>query len=706
MAHRKVILPNGLVYEGTNTRKAIVGGLVYEEAIAATVDPRFINPASTAGGDGTTNNTTGADRAYVGMVSWESNEQGSLPQQNIIARVTCEEGVDTEGKVTIDGWSTGPLNYIDILTTAAGATNGLMRANDGTGYSRDNSVVIRENFVRIDGIEVDHEFDRAIFFDTAPVGDTDVRISNVLAFTLATGSEYVISAKVGHDLTLTNCLFVGNGRGGDFRTSGVIVDHCGFAVGGSLGMLANTPSTVTNTWIIGATTQDFWPGSATGSHNASEDATASTEYPTGSLDNIVPADEFENPTLVAATFDYSLKSGGSLDGAGTGSLLLDMVGNPYPSPSTIGPLASTVVELQDILVRRRVYHEEARGVFTPAVTILQNRLRFLDAISVVLIELTGSLSGAASLNAALTTGINLAGSVDGEGSLDSDLTTGIQLAGNVLGEGSIDADLTTGIQLSGSVLGEGSLNSDLTTEIILSGSVAGRADLSGSLTTQILLSSAATGQATLSADLVTEILLAGLVSGEAQLSADLTVGATTELSGAVTGSASLSAELSETLLAASVQGEAALSAALTTAIQLAGSVTGSARLTGDLTVGAQIQLSGAVTGTATLTADLVTQILLAGALKGEAFVAGELTIPIPLAGSVTGSGSITAELTTGINLSGSLSGEGVLTGLLISEGLDDVIGLITIRSTTPMISTDSTTPSISLKSTTPKITIQ
>ena len=47
---------------------------------------RYINTASTAGGDGTTNATSGANRAYASFAEWEAARQASLTE---VEEVIC-----------------------------------------------------------------------------------------------------------------------------------------------------------------------------------------------------------------------------------------------------------------------------------------------------------------------------------------------------------------------------------------------------------------------------------------------------------------------------------------------------------------------------------------------------------------------------------------------------------------------------------------
>ena len=77
---------------------------------------RFVNTGSTAGGDGTTNNTSGATRAYASLNEWESNEQTDLVSDGDTHEVTCEGGIDS-ANLTISSWGTNSTNFPTIKTT-------------------------------------------------------------------------------------------------------------------------------------------------------------------------------------------------------------------------------------------------------------------------------------------------------------------------------------------------------------------------------------------------------------------------------------------------------------------------------------------------------------------------------------------------------------------------------------------------------------
>lgn len=75
---------------------------------------RFVNPASAAGGDGTTSSTSGANRAYSSANEWEANEQTDLVADGDVHVVNCAGSTADTTRVLISGWTTGASNFITV----------------------------------------------------------------------------------------------------------------------------------------------------------------------------------------------------------------------------------------------------------------------------------------------------------------------------------------------------------------------------------------------------------------------------------------------------------------------------------------------------------------------------------------------------------------------------------------------------------------
>jgi len=79
---------------------------------------RYVNRSgsNSAGGNGTSNGTAGATRAYFTLAEWEANEQQDLVSAGDTARGLCDSGAGSADNATVDiaGWTTGVSDFITI----------------------------------------------------------------------------------------------------------------------------------------------------------------------------------------------------------------------------------------------------------------------------------------------------------------------------------------------------------------------------------------------------------------------------------------------------------------------------------------------------------------------------------------------------------------------------------------------------------------
>jgi len=85
---------------------------------------RYVNTASTAGGDGTTNATAGANRAYATLSEWEANEGTDLVTDGDTHRVICSGGADSTA-VTLNGFTVDATHFATIEGEYDGAAGAL-----------------------------------------------------------------------------------------------------------------------------------------------------------------------------------------------------------------------------------------------------------------------------------------------------------------------------------------------------------------------------------------------------------------------------------------------------------------------------------------------------------------------------------------------------------------------------------------------------
>lgn len=110
---------------------------------------------------------TGYDNCYTSLADWEADyggiifsacSRGDLVCANKIAIAKIDgTWIDADtAALTIDGWNTGPSNYIRIYTTAAARQTGTA----GTGYRLEVGIGVeavldlREPYVRVEGLEI------------------------------------------------------------------------------------------------------------------------------------------------------------------------------------------------------------------------------------------------------------------------------------------------------------------------------------------------------------------------------------------------------------------------------------------------------------------------------------------------------------------------------------------------------------------------
>lgn len=103
-----------------------------------TLITRYVNTASTPGGDGTTNETTGANRAYAGITEWEAAEQTDLVANDQVHHVLCcGATADNTNGFNVAGWTVDATRYI------------IIEANPAEPDGRNYSAAISENHYRI-----------------------------------------------------------------------------------------------------------------------------------------------------------------------------------------------------------------------------------------------------------------------------------------------------------------------------------------------------------------------------------------------------------------------------------------------------------------------------------------------------------------------------------------------------------------------------
>lgn len=175
---------------------------------------RYVNPDSTAGGDGTTNATVGANRAYVSQNAAEAAEQQDLTDGGgDIFELICETGGSADATaVSWDGWTTSATSYIVVKTSAGHRHAGVW---DAAKYRHTGGIDTWSEYIRFEGMQF--RVTSAVPFLVNQSNDVRIGWS---VFDACTNTTYVIRNDGGKTL-VHNCIFnncanggIGNGAGG------------------------------------------------------------------------------------------------------------------------------------------------------------------------------------------------------------------------------------------------------------------------------------------------------------------------------------------------------------------------------------------------------------------------------------------------------------------------------------------------------------
>lgn len=150
---------------------------------------RYVNTGSTAGGDGTTNATSGANRAYASMSEMEAAEQVNLDVANNVLRVKCAgTSADTTAAV-FAGWTTSSTDKL-IVEGNSGDAAGANPGYYSTSYYR---LDVTNNHAL--NIQVDYcQFDKFLI-QVAETGTANPRIA-VLVDSQAAGSRVSLTSMI------------------------------------------------------------------------------------------------------------------------------------------------------------------------------------------------------------------------------------------------------------------------------------------------------------------------------------------------------------------------------------------------------------------------------------------------------------------------------------------------------------------------------
>lgn len=172
---------------------------------------RYINPASTAGGDGTTNATSGANRAYATWAEWESNENADITGTGGHHVAYVVAGANTENRVIITGWTTDNTHRIKIMAEAGSECLGTW----GTGARLEGSdsfhrVLFYEDYMEFHDIEFSQNGAATCIQYAGSTGGEILVTNCILDGANASAAACFHSNNVAQTFVLTNCICTTN----------------------------------------------------------------------------------------------------------------------------------------------------------------------------------------------------------------------------------------------------------------------------------------------------------------------------------------------------------------------------------------------------------------------------------------------------------------------------------------------------------------
>ena len=202
--------------------------------MALTQRLRYVNTASSAGGNGTTNATSGANRAYPTLTNAITSEaaSGGLVAADVYLTIVCEGTSPDTSAVDITGFTTDATHYVEVVTQTAGRHTGKW---DTTKYRLEVAIdgdilKISVPYCRIDGLQIKSTGNDAFVARGIRVGPGatggNIRITNNIIRYAPTGTPTTnvnnigIKAAEGSGSTVT--IIVGN-IVYDFRSNGIYV---------------------------------------------------------------------------------------------------------------------------------------------------------------------------------------------------------------------------------------------------------------------------------------------------------------------------------------------------------------------------------------------------------------------------------------------------------------------------------------------------
>ena len=311
---------------------AVLAAVVLAASAQAATVTRYINTASTPGGDGTTNATAGAARAYASMSEWEAAEQTNLVTDSDSHIVHCEGTAADTTACSISAWTTGAANDITIQVDA-GATrhSGEWSASHYRLYvANADAFTISEDHVNVYGLQIglsasDGHRDDPIILTSITAGGGIEFVTCIVRG--ADNDTYSTILFVQNDndtvLLLRNCLFYDAGSNGSSYglhgsgTGTITIENC--TVGNCYrGIGLSGTVTETNVLVTGSDGEDWFNyASHTRTYCAGDDDDTSADEQGGAGNRVSQTFTFSSGYLLASNDAGARTYGTDLSGTFT-----------------------------------------------------------------------------------------------------------------------------------------------------------------------------------------------------------------------------------------------------------------------------------------------------------------------------------------------------------------------------------------------------
>jgi len=286
---------------------------------------RYINTASTAGGDGTTNATSGANRAYASFSEWQSAESALHTPGNWHHVIASGSGALVDSfTVTSTGWGSSDFILIEV-DSASRPVNGVPKSglylSGNTGYA--GLVEIQRPYVYVVGLDVENTHSSGHAFNVNSSVTNLVLFKNCIAKAGSTayrmsgaGTDGIIG--IVDSVACDSEIGILSANWTHLRVYGCTIDNCTDGIK-KIDTTGTGRITARNNVVVGGTNKYATPladhfNTSDSASNATSDASTTNVPGSNPVANISSSD-FEN----YAGNDFRLASGSALINAGAAS---------------------------------------------------------------------------------------------------------------------------------------------------------------------------------------------------------------------------------------------------------------------------------------------------------------------------------------------------------------------------------------------------